>query len=449
MQSATMRNDRRSIFGWAMYDWANSAYTTTTLAVLLPAIFTGEIMPEGGVTVFGRTVDGESLFSYMVSAAALVAFVFSPVMGAVGDFAARKLRFLRTFAYVGALLSLLFALMGPGDVWVTVILFLVVETCWAIAAVFYDSLLPHLTTNETIDRVSSRGYAFGYLGGGIQFLISLLLIQFSPDSFAATAARIAIVMAGLWWLGFAIFAFRRLQEPGVAEPLPAGTRPGFSTYARIGFARTGNTIARLRKFPQLLLFLVAFLLYNDGVQTVISISAAFATETLRLDTADVALAFLVVQIVAFGGALLFGWIAGRIGPKRAIMVSLVLWTGVSILGYSLPEESFVPFLGLAASVGLVLGGTQALSRSLYGSMIPEQASAEFYGFYSVFSKFAAIWGPLLFGIVNQVTGSSRQAILSLIAFFALGFILLAFVNIDQARQAKEHWHFQGAAASVD
>ncbi|HJU80614.1 MAG TPA: MFS transporter [Acidimicrobiia bacterium] len=449
MQSGTMRNDRRSIFGWAMYDWANSAYTTTTLAVLLPAIFTGEIMPEGGVTVFGRTVDGESLFSYMVSAAALVAFVLSPVMGAVGDFAARKLRFLRTFAYTGALLSLLFALMGPGDVWLTVILFLVVETCWAVAAVFYDSLLPHLTTNETIDRISSRGYAFGYLGGGIQFLISLLLIQLSPDSFAAIAARIAIVMAGLWWLGFAVFAFRRLREPGVAESLPAGARPGFVTYARIGFARTGNTIARLRKFPQLLLFLVAFLLYNDGVQTVISISAAFATETLRLDTADVALAFLVVQIVAFGGALLFGWIAGKIGPKRAIMVSLVLWTGVSILGYSLPEESFVPFLGLAASVGLVLGGTQALSRSLYGSMIPEQASAEFYGFYSVFSKFAAIWGPLLFGIVNQVTGSSRQAILSLIAFFALGFILLAFVNIDQARQAKEHWHFQGAAASVD
>ena len=146
---------------------------------------------------------------------------------------------------------------------------------------------------------------------------------------------------------------------------------------------------------------------------------------------------------------MFGWIAGKIGPKRAIMVSLVLWTGVSILGYSLPEESFLPFLGLAASVGLVLGGTQALSRSLYGSMIPEQASAEFYGFYSVFSKFAAIWGPLLFGIVNQVTGSSRQAILSLIAFFTLGFILLAFVDIDRARQAKELWHFQGAAARVD
>ena len=221
------------------------------------------------------------------------------------------------------------------------------------------------------------------------------------------------------------------------------------SYARVGFKRTWATIKRLRAFPQLLLFLVAFLLYNDGVQTVISISSAFATETLELETSDVALAFLVVQIVAFIGALAFGWLAGRIGPKRAILFSLVLWTGVAYLGYRLPDRSFLPFLGLAASVGLVLGGTQALSRSLYGSMIPEEASAEFYGFYSVFSKFAAIWGPLLFGVVNQVTGSSRTAILSLIVLFALGFILLSMVDIDEARRAKEHWNFSGAQATVE
>ena len=445
-----MRNDRRSIFGWAMYDWANSAYTTTTLAVLLPAIFTGEIMPEGGVLLFGRLVDGESMFSFMVSAAAIIAFVVSPVLGAIGDFTASKLRLLRVFAYTGAVLSIGFAFLGAGAVWPTVILFLVVETCWAIAAVFYDSLLPHLTTSDTIDRVSSRGFAFGYLGGGLQFLLALILIQFSPDSFAATAARIAIVFAGLWWLGFAMFSFRRLSEPGTAERLPPSARGNrFLGYARVGFGRTITTVRRLTNFPHLLLFLIAFLLYNDGVQTIISISSAFATETLQLETADVAIAFLVVQAVAFVGALLFGWIAGRIGPKRAIMISLVLWIGVSVLGYRLPDRQFLPFLGLAASVGLVLGATQALSRSLYGSMIPEEASAEFYGFYSVFSKFAAIWGPLLFGVVNQVTGSSRNAILSLIVLFVLGFILLAFVDVDRARQAKDNWSFAGAAATVD
>ena len=434
-----------------MYDWANSAYTTTTLAVLMPAIFTGEIMPEGGFEILGRTFDGESLFAYTVSFAALLAFLLSPVLGAVGDFSASKLRFLKVFAYSGAGLSTLFVLAGPGDVWYTILLFLVVESCWAIAAVFYDSFLPHISSAETIDQVSSKGYAFGYLGGGIQFLLSLILIQATPDSFSATAARIGIVAAGIWWLGFAIFSFSRLSEPAPAEPLPPAYQGRWRplAYTAIGFSRTMATTRRLRHFPQLLLFLVAFLLYNDGVQTVISISGSFATETLGLSIADISLAFLAVQAVAFLGALAFGWLAGRIGVKRAILASLVLWTGVSILGYFLPAGQFLPFLGLAVSVGLVLGGTQALSRSLYGSMIPLEASAEFYGFYSVFSKFASIWGPLLFGLVNDLTGSSRQAILSLILFFAVGFILLSRVDIEQARQAKELWQFSGDRVTVE
>jgi UMF1 family MFS transporter len=330
-------------------------------------------------------------------------------------------------------------------------LFLVVESCWAIAQVFYDSFLPHITTSDTIDKVSSRGFAFGYLGGGLQFLLALLLLQFSPDSFQSTAARIGIVMAGVWWLGFSIFSFRRLSEPAPAQLLPEKYRTGSRSwaYVRVGFHRTVATTRRLRLFPQLLLFLLAFLLYNDGVQTVISISAAYATETLGLETADVALAFLVVQVVAFGGALAFGWLSSKIGPKRAILVSLILWTGVSVLGYFLPAGEFLPFAGLAASVGLVLGGTQALSRSLYASMIPEEASAEFFGFYSVFSKFASIWGPLLFALVNDITGSSRNAILSLIVFFVLGFLLLSRVDIEEARRAKEQWKFEGAEAIVE
>lgn len=448
---AIAKNDKRTIFGWAMYDWANSAYTTTTLAVLMPALFTGEIMPEGGFEILGRTFDGESLFAYTVSFAAILAFLVSPVLGAVGDFSGSKLRFLRVFAYAGAALSTLFALAGPGDVWFIIILFLVVESCWAIAAVFYDSFLPHISTPDTIDKVSARGYAFGYLGGGLQFLLALILLQVSPDSFQSTAARIGIVAAGIWWLGWAVFSFTRLEEPTEPQVLPAKYQKGWRplAYVKVGFARTLATTRRLRRFPQLLLFLVAFLLYNDGVQTVISISAPYATETLELATSDIAIAFLAVQIVAFGGALAFGWLAGRIGVKPAILVSLVLWIGVSVFGYFLPVGQFTPFLGLAVSVGLVLGGTQALSRSLYGSMIPEEASAEFYGFYSVFSKFASIWGPLLFGLVNTITGSSRNAILSLIFFFVAGFILLSRVDITRARQAKEQWRFVGADAIVD
>ena len=438
-----MRNDRRTIFGWAMYDWANSAYTTTTLAVILPALFASEIVPEGGTRLFGRTFDAESLFSLLVAFTALVAFVLSPVLGAIGDYSASKRRFLQIFAYAGALLSLLFFFMRSGDVALTMALFLVTETCWAIAAVFYDSFLPHISTTDTIDRVSSRGFAFGYLGGGLQFALSLALIQLAPSIGIddGLAARLAMVMAGLWWLGFGIFAIARLREPTAADPTT--TTKGFFEYVRLGFSRTWQTARRLGGFPHLLLFLVAFFAYNDGVQTIIAISSVYATETLGLAVGQVAIAFLVVQVVAFAGALLFGRLAVWIGVKRAILVSLVLWTGLAFFGYRLPDADFVAFLTLAGSVGLVLGGTQALSRSLYGSMIPEEASAEFYGFYSVFSRFSSIWGPLTFGVVNTITGSSRTAVLSLVVLFVIGFVLLALVNVEKARASKERWAFVG------
>lgn len=440
-----MQGDRKAIRAWSLYDFANSAYTTTTLAVLLPAYFAAEIVPEGGIRVLGTVLDGESAFGYTVAASAAIAFLFSPVLGAIGDFAAVKLRMLRVFGYTGAALSTLFALAGPGDVWFTIVLFLVVESCWAFAQVYYDSFLPHLAGPDTIDRVSSRGFAWGYLGGGTQFLLSLLLIQLSPDSFTATATRIGIAGAGLWWLVFAAVSFRGLREPAPPEPLPARYRSSWVPVAvvRVGFARTWETVRRLRRFPQLLLFLVAFLLYNDGIQTVVAISAVFATETLRLDVGDVAIAFLVVQAVGLVGAITFGWLADRFGAKRTILGSLVLWTGTSVWGYVIPSAAPLAFLALAATVGFVLGGTQALSRSLYGSMIPEKASAEFYGFYSVFTKFASIWGPVLFAWMNHATGSSRRAVLSLVVLFALGFVLLSRVDVDEARRARTEWVFDG------
>ncbi len=393
--------------------------------------------------VFGRNLDAESLFSLLVSVTALVAFVLSPVLGAIGDFSASKRRFLQIFAYAGALLSLLFFFMRSGDVALTMVLFLVVETCWAIAAVFYDSFLPHISTTDTIDRVSSRGFAFGYLGGGIQFALSLALIQLAPSIGIddGLAARLAMIMAGLWWLGFGIFAIARLREPTAPDSTPM--TKGIPEYVRLGFSRTWQTAKRLGGFPHLLLFLVAFFAYNDGVQTVIAISSVYATETLGLAVGQVAIAFLVVQVVAFAGALLFGRLAAWIGVKRSILLSLVIWTGLAVYGYRLPDADFVAFLILAGSVGLVLGGTQALSRSLYGSMIPEEASAEFYGFYSVFSRFSSIWGPLTFGVVNAITGSSRTAVLSLVVLFVIGFVLLALVNVEKARASKERWAFVG------
>ena len=423
-----MRNDRRTIFGWAMYDWANSAYTTTTLAVVLPALFASEIVPEGGTSFFGRTFDAESLFSLLVAFTALVAFVLSPVLGAIGDYSASKRRFLQVFAYAGALLSLLFFFMRSGDVVLTMVLFLVVETCWAVAAVFYDSFLPHLSTPDTIDRVSSRGFAFGYLGGGLQFALSLALIQLAPSIGIddGLAARLAMVMAGLWWLGFGIFAIARLREP--PPPLGRdhcairlqGIRPAWAS------PEPGGPPAGSAAFPTCSCSWSPSSPTTTGCRRSSPSRRVYATETLGLAVGQVAIAFLVVQVVAFarGAALrtVRSLDRGETGHSP-LAGSLDRFGGLRIPA---PESRLCRLSTFwRARWGWSLGGTQALSRSLYGSMIPEEASAEFYGFYSVFSRFSSIWGPLTFGVVNTITGSSRRAVLSLVFLFVIGFVLLA------------------------
>ena len=307
----------------------------------------------------------------------------------------------------------------------------------------YEWFLPELTTPDTIDRVSARGFALGYAGGGIHLILSLVLLFFAEPLGLAepTAQRIVIASAGVWWAGFAAFSFSRLRDAGVARPLPATYRatPRPLAYGRLGIGRTARTTRQLLGFPQLLLFVVAFLFYNDGVQTVIKITPVFASETLDLSATTIAGVFVVIQLVAFFGALSFGWLAGRVGAQRAILVSIAGWAFVTIGGYLMPDGQVAPFLLLGVLAGLVLGGVQALSRSLYGSMIPEEASAEFFGFYSVFSKFSAIFGPLIFAVVDIATGSARLSILFLTAFFVIGGVLLSRVDVDVARASRNEW----------
>jgi MFS transporter, UMF1 family len=309
--------------------------------------------------------------------------------------------------------------------------------------------LPDLTTDDTIDRESSRGFVLGYIGGGIYLLIAVGLILVEPFG-EELSTRVAIAGAGIWWMGFALWAIPRIPETGASQPLPARLThlSPVNAYLRIGFGRTWGTAKRLTAFPQRLLFVVAFILYNDDVQTTINISGAYASSTLDLDLTTIILAFLIVQFIAYFGALGFGKLSYRLGIKRALLISLVIWTSIAIDAFFLPEGQTAPFLGLAVVIGFVLGGVQALSRSLYGSMIPPEASAEFYGFYSVFSKFSAIWGPFLFAFIGNVSGSSRYAILSLVFFFAVGGYLLFRVDIDEARASRARWSFEADGAEV-
>ena len=448
--ATVVKNDRRTIFGWAMYDWANSAYITVAGAIVA-AFFTGAIVPDEGFA----GMSGETLWAYAVSFGSLLLFLAMPVLGAVADFAGAKRAFLRFFAVIGAVTTMAVPFVPNGAVLVFVGVFLVTQVGFSGSIVFSDSYLPHISTDDTIDRVSSRGFALGYVGGGLYLLLALVLILLSGDDGATglseeTAARVAIFGSGVWWLGFTLFALARLPEPGRPQRLPdeLGAAPSLAAYARVGFARTVGTARKLLGFRQLVLFVVAFLFYNDGVQTVIDVSGAYAEDTLGLTTEEIVIAFLIVQFVAFFGALGFGVLADRIGTKPAIMVSLAGWSLVSVGGYLLPAEQTTPLYVLAVLIGLVLGGVQALSRSLYGSMIPEEASAEFYGFFSVFSKFSAIFGPLVFAVVSHVAGSGRPAILSIVAFFVIGLAILALVDVDQARASRGNWRFGGLEVEV-
>ncbi|OFW67364.1 MAG: hypothetical protein A2Z12_06585 [Actinobacteria bacterium RBG_16_68_21] len=448
MTSATAaKNNTRTIFGWAMYDWANSAYTTTTLAVLFPALLVDHIVPAAGYRLFGLvTVDGEQLGSLLIGFGALAVFLVGPILGAIADFSASKKRFLQVTALIGSLFATSMWFIGAGDVALAITLFLLAQMGFVASVVFYDGFLPDITTPDTIDRVSSKGFAFGYLGGGLNFLIVLVFLLFAvtdnpPGLSELDGGRIGMGFAGLWWLAFSLVTFARLEETGEAQALPEEYRrsPKVVAYTRVGFRRTVATTRRLRGFPELARFVLAFILYNDGVQTVIAIAPFYAKETLDLETKTLALGILMVQVIAVFGALFFGRLADRVGTKGAILWSVGLWSIVLAWGFSIPAGQQVPFFVLAGLIGAVLGGTQALSRSLYGSMIPEEAAAEFYGFFSVFEKFSAIIGPFIFFGVNAATGSSRGAVLSLVVFFVAGGVLLSRVDVDEARASRLRW----------
>lgn len=438
------KNDRRTIFGWAMYDWANSAYITT-FAAIVAAFFTGVIVPEDSAT------NAEALWAWTLSFGAFVLFLAMPVLGAVADYASAKKKFLRFFAWFGAAITAVLPFIPSGSVGLFLGVVILTQVGFVAANVFYDGFLPDISTDDTIDRVSSKGYAFGYVGGGLYVLAALALILLSGEDSVTglsedAAARIGIGGAGVWWFAFSFVSLRRLPEETLPEDLPEEYQGGSLWFglARLGFARTIATARKLIGFKQLMLFVLAFLFYNDAVQTVIGVTGAYADSTLQLGATEIIIVFLIVQFVAFFGALLFGAIAGRVGAKRAILISLAIWIAVAVAAYFLPVGQALPLYGLGVVVGFVLGGVQALSRSLYGSMIPEEASAEFYGFFSVFSKFSAIWGPFLFGLVSSIADSSRPAILSVVAFFAVGAILLSRVDVRAARESRKEWSFENA-----
>ena len=421
-----------------MYDWANSAYITTAAVALLPNYFARAVVGEDGINLFGLNVSATTLWGFMLGTAAFLVFLFAPVLGAIADFSSAKKRFLTGFAYMGSLFATMLYFCESGNVGLTVLLFIGSQVCFVAANVFYDAFLPQIASEDKLDAVSARGYAFGYVGGSLQFAIALGLVAMheAVGISITMAARIGMAMTGIWWAGWTLLTMKYLKEVKTPYELPEAYRnqPKVLAYLALGIRRTISTAKRVGRFKHLTLFLIAYMIYNDGIHTVTSMATIYGTEELQLPTTALMVTLLLVQVVAIGGALIFSRLASRIGAKRSVMFALVLWSGVVTYGYFI--HTTTEFFVLGMIVGIVLGGTQALSRSLYGSMIPEGASAEFYGFYSVFSKFSSIWGPVTFGLIRQITGSARLAIISLMIFFIVGLILLGFVDEEKAKADK-------------
>ena len=408
--------DRPELRAWAMYDWANSAFQTTVITAVFPRFFSD--YAAAGLT----PVQATARFAWVSTIAAVIIAVLGPPLGAFADARAKKKKMLAIAMAIGVTATLLMAFIGRGDWLYAALVFLVGNVAITASFVFYDSLLPHIAAHEEMDRVSTAGYALGYVGGGILLIVNLLWILM-PASFGLpstiAAIKLSFVSVAVWWLIFSIPLFRRVSEPRAL--LAAGGRP-----IRDAFGSAWRTFGELRAYRQAFLMLIAFLLYNDGIQTMIKMSSIYGAE-IGLDANAQIGAYVIVQFVGIPFSFLFGALANRIGAKPAIFIALVVYTGISVLGYLMTAAW--QFFALAFLVGTVQGGSQALSRSLFARMIPKDKSSEYFGFFSVFEKFAGIAGPALFAASVTAFGSSRPAVLSVILFFMLGAIVLTRVDV--------------------
>ncbi len=416
---------RPELRAWAMFDWATSAVQTTIITAVFPIYFVkvaGANLAESGATQRLATVNTIAL---------VIIAIASPILGAVSDYSAVKKRFIAGFMGLGILATAALYVVNTGDIDLASWLFIAVLCGAAGCFVFYEALLPHIATPEEMDRVSSAGYALGYLGGGLLLALNLAWIQ-KPEWFGLSSAnnlpvRLAFVSVAVWWLVFSIPLFRRVPEPPRRIEVDERSR---ENPLRVAIVRVGETFRELRGYRQAFLMLLAFLIYNDGIQTIIKMATAYGTE-IGIQQGALIGAILLVQFVGIPCTFLFGSLADVVGPKRAIFIGLLAYTAISILGYFMTSATH--FYILAGLVGMVQGGTQALSRSLFASMVPPHKSGEFFGFFSVFEKFAGIFGPLFFAASLWLTGSSRNAILSVIVFFVVGAILLAMVDEEEGR----------------
>jgi len=414
----------KELRAWAMYDWANSAFATTIMAAFLPVYYA-----DVAASALAPT-DATAYWAYTTAIALAIIAVLSPVLGAIADYMGAKKRFLAVFMGFGVAFTSLLWFVGEGDWLLASCIFIVANIGFAGANVFYEALLPSVAKPEEFDRVSTAGYAIGYFGGGALLAFNAAWYLF-PESFGfadgGQAVRASFVSVAVWWALFSLPLFRQVAEPPARRV--AGEVEGLDPI-RVGFVRVLDTLRRIRRHPDLFVFLLAFLIYNDGVGTIIKMAAIYGEE-VGIGGGHIIGALVLVQFAGVPFTFGFGLFATRVSAKTGIFVCLVGYSAISVLGFFMSVSWH--FWALAVGVAMVQGGIQGLSRSVYASMIPAGRSTEFFGFYSVSSKFAGIFGPLTFAVVGQTMGTSRWGILSLIVFFIVGAALLTRVDVDAGR----------------
>ena len=440
--TAPAKNDRREIFGWLTYDWANSAFYTTVVTVLagpyLTALAQDDVGKAGVVLQLGPlgSITSDNLFTSTLGASIFLQIFLLPMLGSIADFTPYKKKMMACFCYVGVIASsLLFFVSGTNYLWGCLFL-LISNICFAASNVFYNSFLVDLTTEDKRDKISSYGYAAGYLGGLVMLFVNLAMINFAP-SFGidkGTAVRVSMLVASIWWGVFAAVTFMLVKTQHPEQDAKG------KNLVTVGFVELWRTLRELAGLKYTLLFLAAYLLYNDGVQTVILNSSIFLSQELFIskglesDPTFLLMIFVIAQVCALIGALAFERLSRVIGTKRTIILCLAIWSGIVIFAYGFLQSVFQAQI-MAGFIGLVLGPTQALSRSLFSQMIPKSRESAFFGLYEISEKGTSWIGNLVFAVVVGTTGSYRQAILALIVFFVAGMVILLITNTTKAIHA--------------
>jgi UMF1 family MFS transporter len=435
---------KRERTGWYLYDWANSAFSATVVAVFIgpylsaiakgatgvldnPATDVDERLSAPIKVLWFELLAG-SFYTTVLTIAVVLNVLVLPVMGAIADRSPHKRRLLGVTAYTGAGATTAMFFITGDNYMLGGLLLIIATVAFAASIVVYQSFLPQLCKEEDRDKVSSIGWAWGYLGGGVLLVLNLAALNLLEDALGGRemVVRLSLASAGIWWGLFTLFPLTRLKD---RPPLEGAAR---GNVLFDGFRQLRHTLKGVRAYPLTMFFLAAYLIYNDGIQTVINVSSIYATEELRLPEETLVITVLIIQFLAFGGALLMGWLAGIIGAKKTVLANLVIWCAIIVAAYSLPVGGQTQFMMLGATIGIVLGGSQALSRSMFSQLIPKGKEGEYFGFYEISDKGTSWLGPLAFTLVFEATKNYRLGVSVVLFFFVLGFIMLLLVPLRRA-----------------